>query len=89
MIRSRVTLATIDAAATDAVTASPFLMARCGRGMWPTGHPSVRTKSGRIASSRSTLRRRNLFERCNPRWSIRDGMARHTDTATAAAVIRA
>ena len=41
MMRSRVTLATIDAAATQAETASPFLTASAGHGIRGTGNPSV------------------------------------------------
>ena len=43
MIRSRVTFATIEAAAMLALTASPFLTARVGYGIRGGGNPSVRT----------------------------------------------
>ena len=43
MMRSRVTLATIDAAATLALTASPFFTPIEGHGMLGTGNPSVST----------------------------------------------
>ena len=43
MIASRVTLATIDAAATLAATASPFLIPSEGQGIRGTGNPSVST----------------------------------------------
>ena len=41
MYRSRVTFATIEAAATEAATASPFLIARLVHGILGTGNPSV------------------------------------------------
>ena len=41
MIRSLVTLAMMDAAATLAATVSPFLMASEGHGILGTGNPSV------------------------------------------------
>ena len=42
MIRSRVTFATIEAAATVADTTSPFLIERAGHGIRGIGNPSVR-----------------------------------------------
>ena len=41
MIRSRVTFATIEAAATLAATASPFFTPSAGHGIRGTGNPSV------------------------------------------------
>jgi hypothetical protein len=41
MIRSRVTLATIEAAATLAESMSPFLIDNAGHGIRGTGNPSV------------------------------------------------
>ncbi len=41
MMRSRVTFAMIDAAATLALTMSPFLMPSDGHGIRGTGNPSV------------------------------------------------
>ena len=72
----------------DPVTASPFLIDRCGSGMYPTGHPSVMMKSGVTGNCRSTRRSRNLFDLCSPRRSIRVGVARQTDTATACSTMR-
>ena len=46
MMRSLVTFATIDAAATQAATSSPFHMARAGTPRPRTGNPSVSTYPG-------------------------------------------
>src|SRR5919197_2321593 len=46
------------------------------------------TKSGATGSCRRTRRRRNLFDLWSPRRSIRDDVARHTDTAIASPTIR-
>jgi len=43
MIRSRVTFATIDAAAMLAATMSPFFTPSAGHGIFATGNPSVNT----------------------------------------------
>ena len=77
MSRSRVTLATIEAAAIAALFVSPSTTAMCGGASGPSRNPSTRHASAGGCRSASTTRRPQRFERCSPRRSIsRDGMTR-------------
>ncbi len=66
MIRSRVTLATTDAALMQAATRSPFHTASPGRPSPSTGKPSVRTYCGATSSSATARRSASMFATCMP-----------------------
>ena len=70
MMRSRVTLATIEAAATQAATSSPFHMARAGTPRPRTAKPSVSTYPGRMESPASARRIPAMLQTCSPHASI-------------------
>src|SRR5437868_6111376 len=70
IIRSRVTLATIEAAATQAMTWSPFHTASDGAGRPGTGNPSVRMYPGSEGSAATARRIPAMLLRCSPRVSI-------------------
>ena len=80
MIRSRVTLATIDAAAIAALLVSPSTTARWAGASGPSRKPSTRHASARGARSASTARSPQRFERCRPCRSMSQaGMIAHRD----------
>src|SRR5436190_18229887 len=83
---SRLTFATIDAAAIAALVASPSTMARCS---WPnsgTRKPSTRQRHPGWATRSSASRSAARFVRWSPRTSI--PLAQRDTTATRAAVLR-
>src|SRR5918996_3766523 len=86
MIRSLVTFATIDAAATETATASPFFIASDGHGIRGTGNPSVSAYSGGGSMARTQRRRSATFERWRPRLSIAPGSALATEYAATATI---
>ena len=73
MIRSRVTLASTDAAATHAAAWSPLGTASAGRPNPRTAKPSVRTYPGGAASAATARRMPSTFATCTPRRSISAG----------------
>ena len=83
MKRSRVTLATIEAAAMAALRPSPPTTARCARAQPGTLKPSVMHTSGSGSSAHSTRPSAERFERCSPRRSIWAAGMTHTDTCAA------
>ena len=66
MIRSRVTLASTDAAAMQAATRSPFQIASPGTPSPSTGNPSVRTYAGGRSSSATARRSASTLATCMP-----------------------
>ena len=89
MIRSRVTFATIEAAATEIATASPFLIASDGHGIRGTGKPSVSAYSGVGSSARMHRRRSARLERWSPRLVDRGRARPWRRRSAATATIRA
>ena len=75
--RSRVTLATIDAAAMAALFVSPSTTAVCGGASGPSRKPSTRQASAGGWSSASTCPEPQRFDRCRPVRSMSaEGMTR-------------
>ncbi len=83
MIRSRVTLARIDAAATHATDASPFQTAVVGMPRPGTGKPSVSAYAGRTARCPTARRMPARLATCRPQASISAAGMTTTDQATA------
>ena len=69
MMRSLVTLASTDAAATQAATRSPFQTASVGAGSPAIGKPSVRTYDGAGSRRRTACRMARTFMTCSPQRS--------------------
>ena len=84
MIRSRVTFATMLAAATQAATWSPFHTASPGTASPGTGNPSVSTYCGTTDSEASARRIPARLHTCRPRPSTSPGSITTTDHARAA-----
>ena len=77
MTRSRVTFATIEAAAIAALFVSPSTTARCSGAVGPSRKPSTRHASAGGERSASTERSPQRFERCRPLRSMSvQGMTR-------------
>src|SRR5690349_2269162 len=83
MSRSRVTLASTLAAATQAATRSPFQTARPGTPSPSTGKPSVSTYSGSVVSEASARRMAERLQTCRPRASTSAGGMMITEYASA------
>ena len=77
MIRSRVTLASTDAAAMQAATRSPFQTARPGTSSPSTGNPSVSTYAGRRSSRATARRSASTLATCMPSRSHSVGLDHH------------
>src|SRR5215217_6763363 len=82
-MRSRVTLASTEAAATQAATRSPFHTARPGRASPGTGKPSVSTYSGAGSSVITARRSASRLVACIPRASSSSTGMDTTDQETA------
>ena len=83
MIRSRVTLASTEAAAMQAATRSPFQTASPGTSRPSTGKPSVSTYDGRTSSRASERRSASMLATCMPSRSHSSGGTTTTDQAVA------
>ena len=83
MIRSRVTLASTDAAEMQAATRSPFHTARPGTPSPSTGNPSVSTYDGGTSSSATARRSASMFATCMPNRSHSSCETTTTDQAVA------
>ncbi len=83
MIRSRVTLASTDAAEMHAATRSPFQIASPGTPRPSTGNPSVRTYAGGRSSSATARRSASTLATCIPSRSHSSDSMTTTDHARA------
>ena len=83
MIRSRVTLASTEAAAMQAATRSPFQTASPGTPSPSTGNPSVRTYAGGRSSSATARRSASTLATCMPSRSHSSCETTTTDQASA------
>jgi hypothetical protein len=83
IIRSRVTFATTEAAATQAATRSPFHTASVGAGMPLMGKPSVSTYDGQGSSRLTAWRMARTFITCRPCRSTSCGGITTTERASA------
>ena len=83
MIRSRVTLASTEAAEMHAATRSPFQTASPGTPSPSTGNPSVSTYAGGTSSSATARRSASMLATCMPSASHSSLEITTTDQATA------